>query len=126
MAHLFSNDFNSVVLRGDPVPFDDVLKAPVLDKESARKIVEKALGEYHGSRGKYPERLVIHKTSRYSDSEIEGFEAAMNNKGMAYDLVSLTKAPLRLIRWGQYPDATSGDVWLFGAGCVPVHKRLYS
>ena len=126
MAHLFSNDFNSVVLRGDPVPFDDVLKAPVLDKESARKIVEKALGEYHGSRGKYPERLVIHKTSRYSDSEIEGFEAAMNNKGMAYDLVSLTKAPLRLIRWGQYPMPRAAmygfseqDAYLYTKGFIP-------
>lgn len=126
MAHLFSNDFNSVVLRGDPVPFDSVLKAPVLDREAAQKIVEKALSEYFNSRESYPERLVIHKTSRYTDAEIEGFEGALSNKGMAYDLVSLTKAPLRLIRWGQYPmpraaayEFSDRDAYLYTKGFIP-------
>jgi len=98
----------------------------VLDRESARKIVEKALSEYHGSRGKFPERLVIHKTSRYTNPEIEGFELAMENKGMAYDLVSLTKAPLRLIRWGQYPvpraamyGFSESDAYLYTKGFIP-------
>jgi hypothetical protein len=126
MAHLFSNDFNSVVLRGDPVPFDDVLKSPVLDKQAAQRIVEKALGEYFNTRDSYPERLVIHKTSRYTPAEIEGFEAAMSSKGMAYDLVSLTKAPLRLIRWGQYPmprgavyQFSDSDAYLYTKGFIP-------
>lgn len=126
MAHLFSNDFNSVVLRGDPVPFDDVLKAPILDREAAQRIVEKALQEYHSSRDSYPERLVIHKTSRYSETEIEGFEAAMRGKCIAYDLISLTKAPLRLIRWGNYPvprgaiyEFSDRDAYLYTKGFIP-------
>jgi hypothetical protein len=126
MAHLFSNDFNSVVLRGDKVPFDEVLKSPVLDREAARKIVEKALGEFSAARGRYPERLVVHKTSRYTQSEIQGFEEALRNLGIAYDLVSLTKAPLRLIRWGQYPvprgaayASSDHDAYLYTKGFVP-------
>lgn len=126
MAHLFSNDFNSVVLRGDPVPFDDSLKAPVLDKQSAQQIVEKALSEYFSSRGSYPQRLVVHKTSRYIPAEIEGFEAALRDKGMAYDLVSLTKAPLRLLRWGQYPmprgafyEFSDAEAYLYTKGFIP-------
>jgi hypothetical protein len=126
MAHLFSNDFNSIVFRGDPVPFDEVLKAPILDNTAAQNIVRKALAEYFNSRGNYPGRLVIHKTSRYSEAEIEGFEKALSNKGIAYDLVSLTRAPLRLIRWGQYPmprgavyEFSDGDSYLFTKGFIP-------
>jgi hypothetical protein len=125
MAHLFSNDFNSVVLRGDKVPFDDVLKSPVLDRDGAKKIVNKALGEFITARGQYPERLVIHKTSRYTQREIEGFEDALQSLKIAYDLVSLTKAPIRLIRWGLYPvprDAMynfSDDAYLYTKGFVP-------
>jgi hypothetical protein len=126
MAHLFSNDFNSVVLRGDRVPFDDALRSPVLDKEAAINIVKKSLGEFHSARYRYPERLVIHKTSRYTPSEIEGFEEALSELKIAYDLVSLTKAPLRLIRWGQYPvprgavyEFSDADAYLYTKGFVP-------
>lgn len=126
MAHLFSNDFSSVVLRGDPVRFDEALKSPILDGEAARRIVQRALDEYHGTRGTYPRRLVIHKTSRYSDAEIEGFEAAMRGKHIAYDLISLTKASLRLIRWGDYPvprgsvyEFSERDAFLYTKGFIP-------
>jgi hypothetical protein len=126
MAHLFSNDFNSVVLRGERVPFDDALKAPVLDKEAAEKIVTKALDEYRINRDRQPERLVIHKTSRYRKEEIDGFESVLRNRRIAYDLVSLTKAPLRLIRWGQYPmprgavyEFSDTDAYLYTKGFVP-------
>jgi hypothetical protein len=126
MAHLFSNDFNSVVLRGDKVPFDEALKAPVLDKEAAKKIVDKALSEYFSVRGRYPERLVIHKTSRHTHAEVEGFESALSNLRIAFDLVSLTKAPFRLIRWGQYPvprgamyEFSDSDAYLYTKGFVP-------
>jgi hypothetical protein len=126
MAHLFSNDFNSVVLRGDKVPYDEVLKSPVLDKDSVKRIVDKALGEFLAARGRYPERLVIHKTSRYTLAEIDGFGTALRSLNIAYDLVSLTKAPLRLVRWGQYPVprgsvyvASDSDAYLYTKGFVP-------
>ena len=112
MAHLFSNDFNSIVLRGDKVPFDEVLRSPVLDRDAAKKIVEKGLAEFFAARGRRPERLVIHKTSRYTQDEIQGFSDALRNSGIAYDLVSLTKGQLRLIRWGQYP-VPRGGVYIF-------------
>jgi hypothetical protein len=126
MAHLFSNDFNSVVLRGDRVPFDEGLKSPVLDKEAAKNIIRKSLGEFYSARNRYPERLVIHKTSRYTPSEIDGFEEELSHLKIAYDLVSLTKAPIRLIRWGQYPvprgamyEFSEEDAYLYTKGFVP-------
>jgi len=97
-----------------------------LDKEAARKIVEKSLAEFYAARRRYPERLVIHKTSRYSQPEIQGFEEALSSLRIAYDLVSLTKAPLRLVRWGQYPvprgavyEFSESDAYLYTKGFVP-------
>jgi len=84
------------------------------------------MGEFFNARGRHPERLVVHKTSKYTQAEIQGFEDALCNLGIAYDLVSLTKAPLRLIRWGQYPVPrgavyafSDNDAHLYTKGFVP-------
>ena len=126
MAHLFSNDFDSIVLRGEKVAFDEVLKAPVLDREKARRLVLSALDKYQAHKRTLPERIVFHKTSRYTDDEILGFKDALNDLRKAYDLVSVTKAPLRLVRWGQYPvprgaftEVSTSEASLYTKGFVP-------
>jgi hypothetical protein len=103
MSHLFANDFNSVILRGEQVAYDYALKSPVLTADSAVRIAERALQEFWSARRAYPERIVVHKTSMFNDDEIGGFQAAFNNVNLAFDLVSITKSPLKIIRWGQYP-----------------------
>jgi hypothetical protein len=125
MAHLFSNQFDSIVLRGDRVAFDEVLRAPVLDRAKARALVERALSEYRSVRDTFPERLVIHKTSRYSDEELLGIRDILDDLKIAYDLVSITKGNLRLVRWGEYP-VPRGTMWdlqteayLYTKGFVP-------
>ena len=112
MAHLFSNEFDSIVLRGDKVGFDETLRAPALDRPKARRLIELALQEYRSMRqtNVAPKRLVIHKTSRYNDQEVLGFADVLDPLRIAYDLVSLTKSNLRLVRWGIYP-VPRGTVW---------------
>ena len=126
MAHLFSNDFSSIVLRGEKVPFDESLQAPALDRSKARSLVERGLAEYHSKRHVYPERLVIHKTSRYNEQEVRGFRDVLDEHKIAYDLVSLTKGSLRVIRWGNYPVprgtlyvASDNQAHLYTKGFVP-------
>jgi len=126
MAHLFSNDFDSIVLRGEPVAFDEILKAPVLDRAKARRLVERALEKYETHRHVLPHRIVFHKTSQYTDEEISGFREALDHLRKPFDLVSVTKAPLRLVRWGQYPvprgcflEASPVEAFLYTKGFVP-------
>ncbi len=126
MAHLFSNDFDSIVLRGEPVAFDEVLKAPVLDREKARRLVQRALEKYEAHRHALPNRIVFHKTSRYTEEEVSGFREALDQLRKPFDLVSITKAPLRLVRWGQYPvprgsffEASPLEGFLYTKGFVP-------
>jgi hypothetical protein len=103
MSHLFANDFNSLVLRGEQVAYDYALKAPVLTSDSARRIAERALEEFENARHSPPSRIVVHKTSRFNDQEIRGFQAAFSDARLAFDLVSIIKSPVRLVRRGLYP-----------------------
>ena len=103
MSHLFANDFNSVILRGEQVAYDYALRSPILTFESAQSIAERALEEFLAARNANPNRIVVHKTSRFSPDEIRGFQAVFNDAKLAFDLVSLIKSPLKMIRWGQYP-----------------------
>jgi hypothetical protein len=126
MAHLFSNDFDSIVLRGEQVAFDETLRSPVLDREKARRLVADAIRKYEIHRKSLPSRVVIHKTSRYRSDEIEGFREVLDGARMAYDLVSITKAPFRLVRWGQYPvprgsfvEVNGQQAFLYTKGFVP-------
>jgi hypothetical protein len=103
MSHLFANDFDSLILRGEQVAYDYSLKMPVLTADSASRIADRALNEFHLARGMYPSRIVVHKTSRFSPEEEQGFQSAFRNANMAFDLVSVTKSPIKITRWGQYP-----------------------
>jgi hypothetical protein len=118
MAHLFSNEFDSIVLRGDKVSFDETLRAPALDRPKARRLIELALHEYRTVRQTdiSPKRLVIHKTSRFNNEELLGFADVLDPLRIAYDLVSVTKSDLRLVRWGMYP-VPRGTVWI-ASECV--------
>src|SRR5262249_27404525 len=101
--HLFANDFNSLILRGEQVAYDYALRAPVLTSDSARRIAERALEEFESARHSPPSRIVVHKTSRFNEHEIRGFQAAFSDARLAFDLVSIIKSPTRLVRRGLYP-----------------------
>src|SRR5437667_945521 len=121
MSHLFANDFNSIILRGKQVASDYALIAPVLSAESANKIAQRALEEFHSARNAYPARVVVHKTSRFNADEIRAFQAAFNDAHLAFDLVSLIKSSLRITRWGLYP-VPRGTVLISG----DAHAHLYT
>src|ERR1700685_121139 len=121
MSHLFANDFNSLILRGEQVAYDYALKSPVLTADSANGIAERALQEFHSARNAYPSRVVVHKTSRFNADEISGFQAAFRSAHLAFDLVSLIKSPLRITRLGQSP-VPRGTALISGDN----HAHLYT
>jgi hypothetical protein len=126
MAHLFSNDFDGIVLRGDKVDFDAALNMPFLDYEKSKRLLEFGLAEYQKLRRSLPRRLVIHKTSTFNEGEIRGFAEVLEANGIVYDLVSLTKSSFRLVRYGKYPvprgtlaSLEAGYDFLYTKGFVP-------
>ncbi len=74
------------------------------DYENAILTFEKALEEYRISLETFPSRLVLHKTSNFTDDEIEGFNKAIKeNKISNADFITVLKSNIRLLRDGNYP-----------------------
>src|SRR5260370_22407050 len=74
--------------------------------EQAATLAGRVVKEYKTrTRGSAPSRLVVHKTSRYEEEEIEGFRGELLSHVPACELVSLTPTGFRLLRRGvEEPD----------------------
>src|SRR5262249_17839509 len=71
--------------------------------EMADQLIEMVLQRYQQERKQLPQRVVIHKTSRFEPDERKGFEHALA-KVQRYDLLSLCPtSESRLLRAGKYP-----------------------
>lgn len=128
MAHMFANDFQDVILRGRKVDFDEALGEPYLDYEKSKSILESALEVFDRHRESKPKRVVIHKTSEFRPEEIRGFSELLESSKIAYDLVTLRKSTLRLIRYGHMAIprgsmfSLGGKHFLYTKGYVPELK----
>jgi hypothetical protein len=103
MAHMFANDFQDIILRGKKVDFDEALGEPFLDYEKSISLLESALQVFDQHRESKPRRMVLHKTSSFRVSEVKGFSEVLEKAGIMYDLVTLRKSPIRLVRYGNMP-----------------------
>jgi len=105
MAQVFNERGDGIIVRGDPVKLAKDDRIPHLDEESAAKLLDHALREYHGEHFHMPARVALHKTSEFNDAEIRGFQQAAKKHNVGkLDAISLTESsPIRLFRVGAYP-----------------------
>ncbi len=132
VVQAFDENGEGLVLRGHDFQWNEKKdgKTPHLSEELAGKLIGMVLELYREERrGQLPQRVVVHKTSRYEPSERAGFEAALSNVSQ-YDLVALSPtSEVRLIRAGQYPPLrgtafTVGDTsYLYTSGYLPILGR---
>ena len=108
LAQIFSDTGEGLVVRSDSFKWDaEAPGAPRLDKRNATRLLSEAIEvykEHHNSQT--PNRVVVHKKSRYGPEELDGFlEAISNYEVPKYDLVSLSPDPkdLFLYRNGDNP-----------------------
>lgn len=131
MAHLFANDFEDIILRGKKVDFDESLGAPYLDYEKAKHLIKNGLEIFTKLRRRKPERLVIHKTSTFNEAETKGFSEILEGEDIIYDLISMRKVTMRLIRHGTMPIPRGSMIsmdkenhFLYTKGYVPESFRF--
>lgn len=104
LAQMFDELGNNVILRGDPIDIDKKDRRPHLKADQAYQLLIRALNEYEIALDTSPGRLVLHKSSKYSDEEIDGFEsAAKEMRVKKVDFVTILDSNLRLFRSGIYP-----------------------
>lgn len=104
LAQIFNENGKGVILRGTPVMEDKDDKKPHLSFEQSYSLLKDALTKYKFATGMMPGRLVLHKTSKYYDDELEGFEEAMSELNISeYDIVTIMETDLRFFRNNLYP-----------------------
>jgi hypothetical protein len=107
LVQAFDEHGNGLILRGPDFQWD-ILKegtpAPHLTEHDANEIVKLVLDRYREEVGQTPQRVVVHKTSRYWPDEKAGFETALREKAVQYDLLALTpQGTTRLFPANLYP-----------------------
>ena len=104
LAQIFDELGNGLILRGTPVDIDKEDRVPRLAEGQAYDLLTAALNEYRVALRNYPARVVIHKSSHFSDEEIDGLESAAKEVHIdTVDFVTVMDSKLRLFRDGNYP-----------------------
>jgi len=104
VAQVFNQRGKGVILRGGKAATAKDDLRPHLDELSARALLLNALQRYREEHGTSPARIVLHKSSKYSDEEYSGFKYAAKEKNIdRLDLLTILKSSLRLYRTSLYP-----------------------
>ena len=133
MAQAFTSAGDGYVLRGTSFEWDEESngRSPHLDQKSAAALMQDVLDLYRRqNRGSLPTRIVVHKTSRYWDEELAGFEDACRSVPRR-DFISLGSRRIQFYRTGEYPPLrgtyvkfSDTDLLLYTMGYVP-YLRTY-
>jgi len=76
MAHVYVRSSDSQIIRGRPFVWEDRSREPTLTGTQARELLHDVVDLFRRQKRELPVRVVIHKTSAFTDDEISGFNEA--------------------------------------------------
>jgi hypothetical protein len=136
VAQAFDEHGEGLILRGPDFnwnPDTEGTRAPHLSEDMAAQLLTSTLERYLSEMGQPPERVVVHKSSRYWPEERAGFESALRNRTRRYDLVALApQETVRLFPESKYPPLRGtrfsiGNLdYLYTEGFVAEMGKFYS
>jgi hypothetical protein len=104
IAQVFDERGLGTILRGGKAQIDKNDRRPYLNAEDTYLLICMALKDYKDEHLNLPARVVIHKSSHFANSEIDGIKRAIQQYGISrYDLVAIKQTGSRLFRDGSYP-----------------------
>lgn len=129
LAQIFDELGNNVILRGGQA-YEGTDRRPHLTREQSEVLLGRALNDYIFTNETPPARLVIHKTSLYTEGEREGFINACESRNIKrVDLVTFLDTTDRALRSGQYPPLRGTHIsfdekshLLYTRGSVPFYR----
>lgn len=105
VAQIFNQRGDGMIVRGGPAERNREDRQPHLSAQHAQALLSDSLKRYRTEHRTIPARVVLHKTSSYTQSEIEGFQQAADDAGL--EILELIWIPsgetLRLFRRGANP-----------------------
>jgi hypothetical protein len=124
LAQAFSESGEGLVLRGERVTWDKERdKKPHLSRNDAAEILKRVLSLYEGHFNHRPNRVVLHKSSRYWPDELDGFRSALGDIH-AYDFLALERRGIRFLRLGMEPPVR-GTVIQLGTKNYLIYTQGY-
>jgi hypothetical protein len=102
LAQAFSSDGEGFALKGESVPRTSDSRIPYLTSDQARTLGRRVLSEYRERTGKDPARLVLHKTTRFTDDERAGFAGTFGDIPVV-EFVNIAPSDFRLVQRRAYP-----------------------
>ncbi|TDB81152.1 hypothetical protein E1264_33120 [Actinomadura sp. KC216] len=131
VAQVFNERGDGVVVRGGTAQISKHDRQPHLALADAKRLLLDALAEYRHTHGHQPARIVIHKTSKFTRSETDGFYEAADERDIDHvDMIWIQRrgAP-HLYRTGQLPPLRGTSVQmdersllLYTRGSVPYFR----
>ncbi|MEI5671850.1 MULTISPECIES: argonaute/piwi family protein [unclassified Nocardioides] len=105
VAQVFNQRGDGVIVRGGQARISKIDRQPHLTEDDAHRLLRDSLEKYRREHKQSPARIVLHKTSAFTDEEAAGFRAAANEQYIdILELIWLSRSEhLRLFRKGQQP-----------------------
>jgi hypothetical protein len=104
IAQVFNERGEGVVVRGAAAQFSKEDKQPHLSEEDSFELLVNALQRYKMEHKNLPARVVLHKSSSFSEEEMTGFQQALADAEISiFDMLHLRPSDIRLYRAGVYP-----------------------
>ena len=104
IAQIFNERGEGVVVRGGQATLSKKDRTPHLNKDDSTSIIIQTLKRYRDEHKTSPARVVIHKSSYFTDEEQSGFRDGLEQERISMvDMLSIRKSSIRLFRSGAYP-----------------------
>ncbi len=125
MAQIFTHTGEGFVLRGSDVFVDQETKEAHLTEAQSEELMRDVIAKYALKVNAPPSRVVVHKTSSFTDEELTGFRRAIGD--VPVDFLHIRRStPIRFLRLGDYPVLrgtvilmSSREYLLFTGGYIP-------
>jgi hypothetical protein len=131
VAQVFNERGDGVVVRGGTAHISKTDRQPHLVQADAHRLLFDALTEYRNTHGHQPARIVVHKTSSFTEAESEGFHSSADERDIDHvEMLWIQRrgAP-HLFRTGQLPPLRGTSVQLderslllYTRGSVPYFR----
>lgn len=103
-AQMFDERGEGLILRGGRAVESEEDRRPHMSSEDAYTLLVNSLTIFRQQHGHPPARVVVHKTSRFDDGELDGLNRALDKFNIELaDFVAISKAGTRLYRMDAYP-----------------------
>lgn len=103
IAQAFSSKGDGFAIKGDSIPWSGKPGKDVhLNYKQSCELGHQIVRQYKENTGNLPLRIVIHKTSKFTKDEEDGFSYAFEDIAVV-ELINIMHTPIRLLQIGEYP-----------------------